>query len=98
MDRHEAIRLGKNYFIKNPNEMVSLYEQLYGETICNYCPGTIGEAWETIRRNINKPISKYKIKPQYKKICNADGHWTNFNLTDEIAERLISQGYAEYFV
>lgn len=98
MDRYEAIRIGKKYFIENPNEMVSLYAQLYSETICNECPGTIAEAWETIKRNLDRPISKYKIKPEYRKICNADGHWTNFNLTDEIAERLISEGYKNYFL
>jgi len=97
MSREEALEKGKQYFIKNPKEMVSLYRSLYGETICSYCPGVIAQAFETIKRNKDKPISKYKIKQEYKKICNLDGHWTNFNLTDEIAEKLISEGYKEYF-
>lgn len=98
MNREEAIQLGKQYFIKNPKEMVSLYKNLYGETICSYCPGTIASAWDTIKRNMDRPISRYRIKDKYKKISNSEGHWTNFNLTDEIAERLINQGYSDYFI
>jgi len=97
MTREEAIEKGKSYFQKHPTEMVSLYKELYGEIICSYCPGTIAKAFETIQRNIHRPLCKYRIKASVKKISNADGHWTNFNLTDEIAERLISQGYQNSF-
>jgi hypothetical protein len=98
MTREEAIQLGKHYFIKNPEQMVSLYKYLYGETICSYCPSKISEAWEIIKRNVDRPVCKYLIKPEHKRISNSEGHWTNFNLTDEVAERLITQGYSNYFI
>lgn len=97
MTRDEAIKLGKQYFQKNPKEMVSLYKEIYGETICQYCKGVISDAFETMVRLKDNPICKYKLKPKGK-ISNSEGHWTNFNMTDEIAEKLISQGYRESFV
>ena len=98
MTKEEIVKLGKRYFQENPDEMVSLYRQIYGETIsCITCKDTIGQAFDYIKRNMDKPICKYKIKPEYRKISNADGHWTNFNMTDEVAERLILQGYKDYF-
>lgn len=96
MSRDEAIELGKRYFQKNPKEMVSLYKELYGETICQYCKGVIAAAFETVVRLRNNPICKYKLKPGGK-ISNANGYWTNFNLTDEVAEKLISEGYQKMF-
>ncbi len=100
MQRDEALRLGKRYFQEHPGEMVSLYKDLYGETICDSCPGkdAIGTAFDYMKRNAHKPICKYKLKPEKKRISNAEGSWTNYNMTDEIAERLIAQGYGDYFI
>lgn len=100
MTRDEALKLGKRYFLKDlkaKKEMASLYKELYGEVICNYCDGDIKQAFETIYTLRDQPLCKYKLKPKGK-ISNIDGHWTNFNLTDEIAERLIEQGYKDSFV
>lgn len=97
MTREEALEKGPKYFQKNKQEMVSLYQELYGETICNYCPGEIQAAFETIKRLKDQPISKYKLKPKTS-ITTIDGHWTNFNLTNEIAEMLIEKGFKDSFV
>lgn len=104
MDTIDAlIAKGVRYSIKNPDEIVSLYK-MYGETICRKCPGVIKKKFNELTKLKGRPMSKYRIKnggnidttmkndPDLPK-----GIYTNKNMTDDVAEKLIKGGYSSRF-
>jgi hypothetical protein len=105
MTRKEEIEKGLKYFKDNTDRIVSLYKEMYGETICVTCPGSLKIAFEKMYKDRDKQFSSIRMKrgvvinttmvnhPEIPK-----GHFTCKNITDEVANILINHGYASYFI
>jgi len=96
---------GLEYSIQNPNEIVTLYKQ-YGVTICKGCEkgAQVIKAFHELELLKDKKMSKYIVKNKMlidtlmstdKNIPN--GQYTQANMTDEIAEKLIKNGFGSFF-
>lgn len=105
MTRKEEIEKGLKYFKENKNRLVSLYKEMYGETICLTCPGSIKHAYEKMYRDRDKVPCSYRMKRGC--VINTimtniegvpKGHFTYHNMTDELAKILIENGYEKYFL
>jgi hypothetical protein len=96
----EILDKGIEYVLKNPSEFAKEYKKLTGEEICSYCPGKIEAKFNELINNKNKIKSmqqrKYRMLPG-KLIYYNNNHYSDKNMTDELAEQLISQGFGKYF-
>lgn len=105
MTRKEEIEKGLKYFKANKDRIVSLYKEMYGETICVDCPNSLEMAYKKLLKDIDRDIPSYRMKrgvvinttmtdnPEIPK-----GHFTIKNITDDIAKVLIKHGYGSYFI
>jgi hypothetical protein len=103
----EILKKGLAYVLKNPSEFTRAYKLLYGGDVCSYCPGVIESKFKEVNKNRdnikNMQERKYRMIPG--KLIDTTmgdskpwGQFTDKNMTDEIAEQLIGQGYSKYFV
>lgn len=103
MNVKEELNKGLDYFLKNPKKMGSLYKYVYGEPIACYCGWLIKEKYNQLLINVDKPVCKYKLKSGAlidTTMTDKDipkGMYNNYNLTDEVAEILLKNGYADFF-
>lgn len=105
MNYKQEIERGLEYFKKHPNEMVSLYEQMYRDTICLTCPGNLEYAYKKMYKDREREIPTIQMKRG--KLIDTTmieddrlpkGHFTLKNITDEIALVLIELGYSDCFI
>jgi hypothetical protein len=96
----ELLNKGLEYILKDPWTFAKAYKDLTGEEVCSYCPGKIEAKFNELINNKNKIKSmqqrKYRMIPG-KLIYYNNNHYTDKNMTDELAETLISQGFGKYF-
>jgi hypothetical protein len=96
----EILNKGLEYVLKNPSEFARAYKVLTGEEICSYCPGKIESKFNELINNKNKIKSmqqrKYRMLPG-KLIYFNHAHYSDKNMTDEIAEKVIALGFGKYF-
>ncbi len=86
MDVREKLNKGLDYFLSEGRyELVSLYKERYGETICSLCKPKLKRAYLKLLKEADKETCPYKLKKSV------------YNLTKEIAENLIENGYQAYF-
>lgn len=105
MTRKEEIEKGLEYFEQNKNRMVSLYKEMYGETICLNCPGSLPFAYNRMFRDREKEPSRYTMKrgrvidtTMQENEDIVKGQFSFHNITDDIAENLIKHGYGKFFI
>jgi hypothetical protein len=104
----EIINKGLKYSLANPQEFAAAYKEAFGEVVCSYCPGVIQEKFNKLLNTTEEKLitmknRKWRMKPG--KIIDTLmskegpwGQWTDKNITDEIAEKLIAKGYGERFL
>lgn len=103
MDVKEKLNKGLDYFLSEGRyELVSLYKERYGETICSLCKPILKRAYNKLLKEADKETCPYKLKRSINTETSENpdvikGHFSNYNLTKEIAENLISNGYQSYF-
>lgn len=102
----ELLNKGLKYCMDNPSEFARAYKVLYGEDVCSYCPGKIEAKFNEVINNKNKikTMQQRKFRMLPGKLIDTTmgsiepwGQYTDKNMTDEIAEKLISNGYGKYF-
>lgn len=105
MTRKEEIEKGLKYFEQNKDRMVSLYKEMYGDTICLNCPNSIPYAYNKMFRDRNKQTSNYRMErgviidtTMREEEGIIKGQFSFHNITDEIAENLIIFGYGSKFI
>lgn len=106
MTRKEEIEKGLTYFKKNKERLSSLYKEMYGEDICFNCPGA---NLEYAYKKLYKDRERHPLSYRMKRGCVINtmmvdiegipkGHYTIHNMTDELAKKLIENGYGSYFL
>jgi hypothetical protein len=101
------ISKGVQYNIDNPREITDFFKSVFNEDLCRYCPGKIHDKFlELSQLNEHKLNSmlerKYRMLPgklidTYNSSELPQGHWTDKNITDEVAEKLIKAGFGKFF-
>lgn len=105
---NEALKDGANavaYNINNAtNKFVYVYEHLMNKSICSTCPAILYQAYLDFKKKSNSlflnQFRRYKMKPDtmIDTHCFTDipqGHFTDFNLSDDVAEKLLNKGLYE---
>jgi hypothetical protein len=104
----ELLSKGLKYSLANPEEFAKAYKEAFGEKVCSYCPGIIQEKFNQLLKTdeqtlITMKSRKWKMIPgklidTLMSSTGPCGQYTDKNITDEIAEQLISKGYGSYFL
>jgi hypothetical protein len=104
----ELLSKGLRYSLENPSEFSKAYQEAFGEKVCSYCPGIIQEKFNQLLKTdeqklITMKSRKWKMLPgklidTLMSSTGPCGQYSDKNITDEIAEQLISKGYVKYFV
>jgi hypothetical protein len=99
----ELLSKGLKYSLDNPQEFSRIYKEVFGEVVCSYCPGIIQDKFNKLLNTTEKQIVsmkqrkwniiKGKVIDTYMSKDGPWGHYTNDNITDEVAEKLILMGY-----
>lgn len=106
----ELLIKGLQYCLDHPSTFARAYKVLTGEEVCSYCPGKIEAKFNEINNNKHKIKTmqerKYRMIPG--KLIDTTmgnisdpviyGMFTDKNMTDIIAEKLIANGYGKYFI
>jgi len=106
MTRKEEIEKGLTYFKKNKDRLSFLYKQMYGEDICFTCPGSNLEyAFKKIYKDRDRELPNFRMKRGC--VINTmmvdidgipKGHFNVHNMTNDLAKKLIENGYGSYFL
>lgn len=104
----ELLSKGLKYSLANPEEFATAYKEAFGEKVCSYCPGIIQEKFNKLLKTDEQKIiimksRKWNMIPgklidTLMSQSGPCGQYTNDNITDEVAEQLITKGYSSYFV
>lgn len=102
----ELLNKGLEYCLSNLSEFARAYKVLTGEDICSYCRGVIEAKFNELNNNRNtiKTMQERTYRMLPGKLIDTTmgdkepwGQFTDKNMTDAIAEKLIGQGYGKYF-
>ena len=92
---------------KNPKILKKFYKEFFQEDVCSTCPGVIEAKYHALRNITEERIERISTNilrmrkgaliDTYMASAGPIGHFTNANITDEVAIELIERGWVSAF-